>query len=93
MDGYVPKCTAGRNCGSSTEKEEPCDECLRREVIRCFENALMELPEDVGGFGKSDSYIQGITDAMRFSLEKNIEEIKTLNKELKEHGMPTGGVL
>jgi len=53
----------------------------------------MELPEDVGGFGKFDSYIQGITDAMRFSLEKNIEEIKTLNKELKEHGMPTGGVL
>ena len=74
--------------------EEPCDECLRKEVIRCFENALKELPEDIGGFGDSlNPYVQGIADAIRFALERNVEEIEKLSKELKEHGMKLGGVL
>lgn len=71
--------------------EEPCDECLRREVLECFEKALNALPEDVGGFGKDlNPYVQGLSDAIRFSLEKNIEELRKLSGELKEHGMRLG---
>jgi len=74
--------------------KEQCDECLRKEVIMCFENALKELPEDINGFGdKLNPYVQGVADAMRLSLEKNIEEIRKLSKELKEHGMTLGGIL
>ncbi len=70
---------------------KPCDECLRREVIECFEKALNALPEDVGGFGKElNPYVQGLSDAIRFSLEKNIEELQKLSGELKEHGMRLG---
>lgn len=70
---------------------KPCDECLRREVIECFEQALKALPEDVGGFGKElNPYVQGISDAIGFSLEKNIEELQKLSGELKEHGMRLG---
>lgn len=70
----------------------PCDECLRREALERLKQALNALPEDVGGFGKElNSYVQGIFDAIRFSLEKNIEELQKLSDELKEHGMRLEG--
>ena len=71
--------------------EKPCDECLRREVLECFEKALNALPEDVDGFGKAlNPYVQGLSDAIRFSLMKNIEELQKLSGELKEDGMRLG---
>lgn len=71
--------------------DKPCDECLRREVIGCFEQALNALPEDIGGFGKDlNPYVQGLSDAIRFSLEKNLDELRKLSGELKEHGMRLG---
>ena len=77
--------------GGDEVNGKPCDECLRREVIECFEKALNALPEDVGGFGKElNPYVQGLSDAIRFSLEKNIEELQKLSGELKEHGMRLG---
>lgn len=88
---YSPKCTAGHTGCPKSEKERPCDECLRREVIECFEQALDSLPNDIGGFGKDlNPYVQGVSDAIRFSLGRNIEELKKLSGELKEFGMRLG---
>ena len=91
MSDDAPKCTAGHDGCQRSKKERPCDECLRHEAIECFEEALKALPEDVGGFGKDlNPYVQGVSDAIRFSLGRNIEELKKLSGELKEFGMRLG---
>ncbi|MCK9599404.1 MAG: hypothetical protein M0R06_10210 [Sphaerochaeta sp.] len=91
MMDYIPRCTRGHTGCPKSEKERPCDECLRREVIECFEQSLKALPEDVGGFGEyRNLYVMGLSDAIRFSLEKNIEELQKLSGELKENGMGLG---
>jgi hypothetical protein len=66
--------------------KEPCNECLRREVIECLEKAEQELPEEFGGFGKHEGYVMGVVDGTRFALQKCRDEIEKLHEEIMNSG-------
>ena len=71
-------------------KGEPCNECTRKEVLRCLIEAEEHLPDGVSGFGDRDDYVMGVVDGARAAIRGVRAEIEKLHDELMKFGMGDG---
>lgn len=69
------------------QKKDDCNECGRKGVLKCMEEAEEYLPEDVSGFGAHDDYVRGLVDGARAAIQGVRSEIEKLHNEALEFGI------
>lgn len=69
-------------------EKDGCNECDRKGVLKCMEEAEEHLPDDVSGFGAHDDYVMGLVDGARAAIQGVRSEIEKLHNEALEFGLP-----
>ena len=66
---------------------EVCEQCERKNTIKCMDKAEEELPEQAVGFGHHDSYVDGMVQGIRLAIQHVRDEMKQMSREIHEFGL------